>query len=146
MKIMILNNRMFALLLAAFAILTLPSCIWDDETPEPPLEESLVGTWDMNSYVLDGDEWMVLNIASASVTFMEPTSHSGIFTEEFVFTDGDTTLLSGRYIVDEERKQVTLYAEGEPVVVDIVITGGNKMVWESLQDQFPLVIKATKRK
>src|SRR5689334_7418513 len=101
MKIIFLKSRIFTMLLAAFAIVSLPSCIWDDETPEPPYEKSLVGSWDITSYVLDDDEWMGLIVDEASITFMEPTSHAGIFMEEIIFSDGDTMSLSGRYIVDE---------------------------------------------
>ena len=140
---------MLTLLLAVFAIVSLPSCIWDDETPDPPdppYEASLVGTWDFTSYVLDDDEWMGLIAEEASITFMEPTDHSGIFSEEITFADGDTMSISGRFIVNVDKHQMTLYYEGEPILADIEITDGNKMRWESIQNQFPLIIKATKRK
>jgi hypothetical protein len=146
MKTILLKIRIFTMLFAAFAIGSLPSCIWDDETPEPPFEASLVGTWDITSYVLDDDEWMGLIAEEASITFIAPTNHSGIFTQAITFSDGDTLAISGRFIVDVEHQQVTMFYEGEPILADIKITGGNKMLWESIQDQFPLVIKATKRK
>lgn len=146
MKAILLKIRIFTMLLAAFAIVSLPSCIWDEETPEPPFEESLVGTWDITSYILDDDEWMGLIADEASITFLPPTNHSGIFTQEITFSDGDSMSLSGRFIVDVEHQQVTMFYEGEPILADIDIIGGNKMLWESIQDQFPLVIKATKRK
>ena len=146
MKTMFLKNGILTMLLAVFAIFSLPSCIWDDETPEPPFEASLVGTWDITSYVLDDDEWMGLIAEKASITFLEPTNHSGIFSQEITFADADTMSLTGRFIVDVEHQQVTMFYEGEPILADIDITGGNKMHWESIQNQFPLVIKATKRK
>lgn len=145
MKTMFLKNGILTLLMAVFTIVALPSCDRDEETPEPPYEASLVGTWDISSYKLDGDEWMGLIATEAFITFETPTDHAGIFVQEVTFSDGETWTLSGRYIVDEAHRQVTLYYEGEPIVADITITAGNKMHWESIQDEFPLVIKATKR-
>jgi hypothetical protein len=145
MKTMFFKNGLLTLLMSAFMILALPSCDKEEETPELPLETSIVGTWDITSYNLDGDEWMGLIIEAAFVTFEEPTNNSGIFIQEVTFADDEPMSLSGRYILDPEKMQVTMYYEGEPIVADIVITGGNKMHWESLQDEYPLVLKATKR-
>lgn len=145
MKTMFLKNGWLAMLMFAFVLAALPSCDEHEETPEPPLEESIVGTWDITSYNLDGDEWMDLIIEAAFITFEEPTNNSGIFMQEVTFADDETMSLSGRYILDPVNMQVTMYYEGEPITADIVISGGNKMHWESLQDDYPLVLKATKR-
>jgi len=147
MKTMFFKHRLFSLLLLAFASIILPSCDREGETPTPEttFETALVGTWDISSYRLGGDEWMGLIATSAFITFQVPTDHAGIFVQEVTFSDGETWTLSGRYIVDEAQGQVTLYYEGEPIVADITITGGNKMHWESIQDEHPLVLKATKR-
>ena len=145
MKTMFLKNSILVLLMSAFALVALPSCGGDEETPEPSFSASLVGTWDMTSYILDGDEWMNFIIEAAFITFQEPTGNSGIFIQEVTFADEETMSLSGRYIIDEANKQVTMFYAGEPIVADIVITGGNKMHWESLQNEYPLEIKATKR-
>lgn len=147
MKTMLLKNGIFTMLMAAFMLVALPSCDKEGETPELPLEESLVGTWDVTSYILDDDEWIDFIIEQASITFEEPTGNSGIFQQEVTFLEDEEDeplSLSGRYIIDELKSQVTMYYEGEPITADIDITG-NKMLWESLQDQFPLVLKATKR-
>jgi hypothetical protein len=146
MKTMHLKNGIFTMLMLAFTLVALPSCDKEDETPEPTFKETLVGTWDIDSYVLDDDEWMGLILDEASITFEEPTGNSGIFYQEGVFADGDTMNLSGRYIYDEVASQITMYYEGEPVLADITFTGGNKMLWEGTEQEFPLVIKATKRK
>ena len=148
MKTMLFKNGLFAVMTAAFALLSLSSCDWwgNEETPELSFEASLVGTWDITSYNLDGDEWIGLIVEAAFITFQEPVDHAGIFEQVVTFTDDEPVTLSGRYIVDELHSQVTLYYEGEPIVADITITGGNKMHWESIQDEYPLVLKATKRK
>jgi hypothetical protein len=145
MKAFLFKNHFFAFALMSIAALSFVACDnKDEETPEPSLEVSLVGTWDINSYQLDDDEWMGLIAESAFITFEEPVDSSGIFIQEVTFADGETVSLSSRYIISEIPGQIIMYYEGEPIVVDIDITG-NKMLWESIQQQYPLVIKATKR-
>lgn len=145
MKAFLFKNHFFAFALMSIVALSFVACDnKDEETPEPSLEVSLVGTWDITSYQLDDDEWMGLIAESAFITFEEPVDSSGIFIQEVTFTDGETVSLSGRYIISEVPGQIIMYYEGEPIVVDIVITG-DKMHWESIQQQYPLFIKATKR-
>lgn len=145
MKSAFFKTNLFALLMLALVTVMLPSCDRDDETPELPISQSLIGTWDIDSYVLDDDEWMGLIMESASITFGELHINSGIFTQEVTFADGETTSLSGRYVLDETLGQVTMYYEGEPIVADITITNGNKLLWDSVEQGYPLVLKATKR-
>ena len=146
MNTMLLKNGIITMLMFAFILVALPSCDKEEETPEPTFKETLVGTWYINSYQLDDDEWIDFILESATLTFQEPNGNSGIFIQEGTFADGDTMNLSGRYIYSEAARQVTMYYEGEPILADITFTGGNKMLWESIQQEFPLVIKATKRK
>jgi len=145
MKNAFLNHGLFTLILFAFVLTSLPSCIWDQETPEPTFTAKLVGTWDITSYVLDGDELMGLISDTAYITFEEPIGNSGIFTQLVSFTNEDSVLVSGRYIIDEANMQVTMYYEGEPVVVDITFTGDDKMLWEGAEGGYPLVLNLTKR-
>jgi hypothetical protein len=145
MKTMLLKNGIITTLMFAFMMVALPSCDKNEETPELPFKATLVGTWDMDSYLLDDDEWIDFILEEASVTFEEPTGNSGIFIQEGIFADGEDMYLSGRYIYDETARQVTMYYDGEPIVADIRFTASNKMVWESIEQEFPLVIKATKR-
>ena len=145
MKSAFFKTNLFALLMLALVTVMLPSCDRDDETPELPISQSLIGTWDIDSYVLDDDEWMGLFMESASITFGELNINSGIFTQEVTFADGESTSLSGRYVLDETLGQVTMYYEGEPIVADITITNGNKLLWDSVEQGYPLVLKATKR-
>lgn len=145
MKSAFFKTNLFALLMLALVTVMLPSCDRDDETPELPISQSLIGTWDIDSYVLDDDEWMGLIMESASITFGELNINSGIFTQEVTFADGESTSLSCRYVLDETLGQVTMYYEGEPIVADITITNGNKLLWDSVEQGYPLVLKATKR-
>lgn len=145
MKTMFFKNGIFTTLMFAFVLTALPSCDKNEETPDLPFKETLVGTWDITSYLLDDDEWMDFILEEASLTFEEPVGNSGIFIQEGFFADGEEMNLSGRYIYDEEASQVTMFYEGEPILADIVFTASNKMLWESIEQEFPLVMKATKR-
>ena len=145
MKTMLLKNRFFLVLMAAFMLVTFSSCDKDEEAPEPTFQESLVGTWDITSYVLDDDEWIGFIVEAAAITFEQPNGNSGIFSQEVTFADDEKVTISGRYVLDETEGRVTMYYEGEPIVADIVITG-DKMVWDSTMDGYPLVLKAKKRK
>ena len=146
MKTFLFKNHLFTLLLLAFGALTFVSCDQeDDETPELPLAESLPGTWDITSYKLDDDEWMNFIADAAFITFEAPVDSAGIFSQEVTFADGETMSLSGRYVISSVPGQIIMYFEGEPMIVDIEIIG-DQLHWESIQQEFPLVIKATKRK
>ena len=145
MKTMLLKNRFFLVLMAAFMLVTFSSCDKNEEAPEPTFQESLVGTWDITSYVLDDDEWMGFILESAAITFEQPNGNNGIFSQEVTFADDEKVTISGRYVLDETEGRVTMYYEGEPIVADIVITG-DKMLWDSTMDGYPLVLKAKKRK
>ncbi|HEY3387134.1 MAG TPA: hypothetical protein VGK46_11530 [Saprospiraceae bacterium] len=145
MKYMFLNHSLLTLLLFAFVAITLPSCDKDEETPEPTFTEKLVGTWDITSYVLDGDELKSLIGDSAFITFEPPVGNSGIFRQEVDFINEETVSLSGRYIIDETNMQVTMFYEGEEVVVDITFTGTDEMLWEGSLGGNPLVLHLTKR-
>jgi hypothetical protein len=144
MKSLMFKNPLFTLLILTLTAFTFASCDREEEVVDLPFNEALVGTWDINSYVVDGDEWVGLIIEAGSITFEAPAGNSGIFSQEVTFLDDEPLSLSGRYVLDETEGRVTMYYEGEPIVADIVITG-DKMHWESLQDEFPLVIEATKR-
>jgi len=145
MKIMFLNHSLFTLLLLAFVLITLPSCDKTEETVEPTFTSKLVGTWDIHSYILGGDEIFGFIIDTAYITFQQPIGNSGIFYQEVFFTNDETASSSGRYIIDEAAMQVTMYYEGEPVIVDITFTGTDKMLWEGAEGQYPLVMQMKKR-
>ena len=145
MKTFLLKNPFFYLMMFVLTAVSFTSCGEDEETPEPPLSQSLVGTWDIDSYHLDDDEWIGTIVNSASITIEAPTGNSGIFTQEVTFADGESTSISGRYVLDEVQQQITMYYDGDPIVAQVTVTGGKKLLWDSLQDGYPLVIKATKR-
>jgi hypothetical protein len=144
MKSLMFKNPLFTLLMLALTAFTFASCDREDETVDLPFNEALVGTWDITSYIVDNDEWVGFIIEGGFVTFEAPVGNSGIFSQEVTFLNEEPVSLSGRYVLDETEGRLTMYYEGEPIVADIVITG-DKMHWESLQDEFPLVIEATKR-
>ena len=133
----------FALILFTFISVTLMSC-WGEETVEAPFSEQLAGTWDIDSYELNGDEYMGLLMESASLTFHAYTGTVGRFEQDVVFPDGEIFSIGGAYTVDEESEEVSMDYEGETIVAQVDIDG-DKMIWTGTQDQLPLIIKATKR-
>jgi len=138
-----LSFKNAAMILFSFIAVTLTSCL-GEETAEAPFKEQLAGTWDIDSYKLNGDEYMGLLIESGSITFHAYTGTVGRFEQDVVFPDGESFSIGGAYTVDEEREEVSMEYEGEIIVAQVDIDG-DKMVWEGVQDQWPLVIKATKR-
>jgi hypothetical protein len=146
MKTMFFKSPIFTLLMFAFVALSFTSCDKDDDTAQLTFKESIVGTWDIDSYMLDDDEWMGLILESGSVTFNAYTGAEGQFEQTVTFADEESFTLTGAYTVDEARKEVSMQYEDEIIVAQIAITDGNKkMKWESIQDLYPLVILATKR-
>lgn len=141
MKTMSFKNA--AMILFTFIAVTLTSC-WGDETVEAPFNEQLAGTWDITSYKLSGDEYIGLLIESATITFHAYTGSVGRFEQEVVFPDGESFAIGGAYTVDNDKEEVSMEFEDETIVAQVDITG-NKMVWQGVQDGWPLVIKATKQ-
>jgi hypothetical protein len=144
MKTMFLKKG-FAALMCALAIMSLASCGNDDDVAEPTLKEEIAGVWDVTSYKLNGDEYLGVLVTSATLEFGAYSGSKGQFEEVVTFPDDETFSISGPYEVDEERKEVRMEYEGEIIVAQITITGGDHMVWESIQDEYPLVIEADKR-
>jgi len=138
-----LSFKNAAMILFSFIAVTLTSC-WGEETVETPFKEQLAGTWDIDSYKLNGDEYMGLLIESGSITFHAYTGTVGRFEQDVVFPDGESFSIGGAYTADEEREEVSMQYEDETIVAQVDING-DKMIWSGVQDGWPLVIKATKR-
>ncbi len=145
MKTMFFKNPIYTMLMFAVVALSFTACDKEEETPQLSFKEQLVGTWDITSYKLDDDEWIGLIIESGSIKFNAFTGDEGQFEQVVRYLDDDTHTLTGAYTVDEARKEVSMEYEDEIIVAQIGITGGDKMVWESLENLYPLVIKADKR-
>ena len=142
MKSMFLKSTI--MLMFAFITLTITSC-WNDEKVEVPFKEEMTGTWDITSYKLDGTEWMGFLIESASIRFNAYSGAEGQFDQTVTFPDEESATISGAYTVDEVRKEVRMVYDDQVIVAEITITNRNKMVWKSIQDEYPLVLEATKR-
>ena len=138
-----LSFKSAAMFFFSFIAVTFMSC-WGEETVETPFKEQLAGTWDIDSYKLNGEEYMGVLIESAFIKFHAYTGTVGRFEQEVVFPDGESLSIGGAYTADEEKEEVTMEYQDETIVAQVDING-SKMVWEGLQDQWPLVIKATKR-
>ena len=145
MKTFISNFKTFALLTATAMTLGLTSCDKDDDV-KLPVKETIVGTWDIDSYKVAGDEYMGLAIDAASLTFDAYIDEEGVFEESVTFPDEESTSLSGAYSVDEDADKVVMNYEGELVLAEVEFSNnGNTLHWDGTQDGYPLVIKATRR-
>lgn len=136
-------NSAFAMMLVVVSMFTFTSC--DEETVETPFKEAIVGTWDITSYKLAGNEYIPLLMESGSIQFNAFTGAQGVFVQIVQWPDGEFLSLSGPYTVDEARNEVHMQYEDEIITAEIEITDENKMLWTGIQDQYPLVIKATRR-
>jgi hypothetical protein len=145
MKTMSFKNRIYTMLMFALVIISLPACENDDVTTPFTLKEELIGTWDITSYKLNGEEYIPSLVKSATIQFNPFTGLQGQFTQEVTFSDEESLTLTGDYEVDEEEKEVRMEYEGDVITAEIEITGGNMMDWESIRDEYPLIIKANKR-
>ena len=136
-------NSAFAMMLVVVSMFTFTSC--DEETVETPFKEAVVGTWDITSHKVSGTEYIPLLMESGSIQFKAYTGAQGVFVQVVHWPDEDFVSLSGPYTVDEARNEVHMQYEDEIIVAEIEITNEDEMLWRSLQDEYPLVIKATRR-
>ena len=139
--IQIKSLTLVALALTAFAFV---SCN-DDDPVTPPLKEQLVGTWDVTSYKLGGDEYMGFIFEAASIRFDAYTGAEGQFLQEVTFPDEESTSITGGYSFNEAAKKVTMEYDGQTILASIDIVDEDTLKWDGSQDGFPLVIEATRR-
>jgi hypothetical protein len=145
MKTFISNFKTIALLTATAVTLGLTSCDKDDDV-KLPVKATIVGTWDIDSYKVAGDEYMGLAIEAASLTFDAYVDEEGVFEEEVTFPDEESVSLAGAYTVNEAARKIVMNYEGELVIAEVEFSNnGNTLHWDGSQDGYPLVIKATRR-
>ena len=145
MKTFLLNLKTLALVTLTLGAITFTSCN-DDDNVKKPIKDDLVGTWDITSYKVDGDEYMGLAIEAGSITFHAYTGAKGVFDQAVTFPDEESTSISGDYTADDETSKIEMNYEGEIIVAEITITGdGDKLRWDGTKDGYPLVILATRR-
>ena len=144
MKTFSLNNRILSLLTFAFISLSLFSCK-DDDQDFMTVKDELVGTWDISSYKVEGDEYMGLLFEVASISFEAYTGPEGLFLQEVTFTDDESISISGPYKLMQDGETVRMEYDDDIILAKVKITDGDKMMWDGTQDGYPLVIKADKR-
>ena len=134
----------YLFILMAVVALSFTACN-EDETVSPPLKDKLVGTWDVTSYKLSGDEYMGFIFESASLQFDAYTGEEGQFIQEVTFPDEESTAISGDYTFLEEDDKVVMEYDGDLIFARITITDEDHLEWNGVQDGFPLVMIATRR-
>jgi hypothetical protein len=139
-----LNLKLVTLMLLSIVVLSLTACD-KDEPAVPSLKDEVVGTWDITSYKLGGDEYMGLIFDAASLSFGAYTDAEGEFTQEVTFPDEEASSITGAYTFDEDENKVIMEYDQDIITAKITITDGYKLKWDGSQDGFPLVIEAIKR-
>lgn len=133
------------LLFTALTTLTFVSCDKKNEDLTQ-VKEDIVGTWDVTSYKVGGDEYIGFAIESAAMTFHAYTGAEGVFDQEVTFFDEDVLAISGAYSVNESKDEVTMEYGSDVVFAKVSFTdNGNKLRWDGTEEGFPLVILAERR-
>jgi hypothetical protein len=145
MKTNFLKISLLTLLFGAFSMFTLTSCDKDDDTTPDLVKTKIVGTWDFTSFKVGTSEYMGTIVDSASVTFEAYTGAQGDFEQTLVYADGEQEEISGKYNVDEAKKEVKMIADGETEIVKISFTSSDKMEWKTTQDGKQVVAKTERR-
>lgn len=143
MKSFFLKSNLMTLMLVALTSLTFISC--DKEDAQPPLKETLVGTWDITSYRLDGDEWIGFIVDEAHLRFDAYTGEEGTFLESVTFPEEEPVTQEGAYSTDDDADQVAMEYDGQIIVAEIRFDGPDRLEWNGEESNYPLVIKAVRR-
>lgn len=144
MKTLHFQLKAICLIVLAMLAFTLTSCDKLDPADKMP-KESIVGTWDVTSYKVGGDEYIGLAIEEASITFEAYTGEEGEFVQRLKYPDEEIQIIEGAYSITKKGK-VTMEYDGELIDAQIDFSkNGNSLQWDGRQDGFPLVIQATRR-
>lgn len=145
MKTNFLKISLMTFVVAAFSMFSLTSCDKDDDTTPTTIKNKIVGTWDFTSFKVANSEYMGVIVDSASVTFEAFTGTEGDFEQTILYTEGEQEEISGKYTVDEAKKEVKMTYDGETEVVKITFNGSDKMEWNTTQDGKQVVAKTERR-
>ena len=144
MKTNFLKISLLTLAAAAFAMISLSSCK-DDETANELVKDRIVGTWDFVSCKLDGDEYMGTIVDTSTITFKAYTGAQGDFYHDIVYADGEREELSGKYSVNETRKELIMTSGQQRDTIKLNFPNEDKMEWTGKQDGEPLAAKAERQ-
>lgn len=144
MKTLFVNLKSIAMMMVAVSAIGLTAC--ENDEAETPVKEEIVGTWDITSYKVAGDEYMNLAFEAASLRFEAYTAATGEFEQEVTFPDEESTSITGTYSIDNATHKVEMDYEGEIVIAEVEFSNnGDNLRWDGTQDGYPLVILATRR-
>ncbi len=124
MKFAILKTNLLAFGLLLLTVPSLVSCKKDKHPAPPTVRESLVGTWEIKSFTIDGVEVKGTIITSSKMEFEAYTGTNGDFEWNINFVDGTSDNQSGDYQVDEADKEIELEDnEGDRLKFDFDLDG-----------------------
>lgn len=145
MKTYFEKHNVMMLFVAIMTAFTLTSCD-KNEDDLTQVKEEIVGTWEVTSYKVGGDEYIGFAIESAALTFNAYTGDEGIFGQEVAFFDEDVLTIMGAYSVNEAKDEVKMNYDGDLITAKVRINeNGQKLRWDGSQDGFPLVIHADRK-
>lgn len=146
MKTNFLKSGLLTLVVSAFAMFALTSCDKDDDAkPQTIIKNQIVGTWDISSFKVDTSEYMGVIVDSSFIKFEAFTGTEGNFQHSILYMDGEQENLSGKYQVDEKKKEVKMIATGETKTVKISFPANNKMEWAGEDAGHDVKVKAVRR-
>ena len=144
MKTLFNSFKTWAMVLLSVAAFGLTSCDNNDDTQDELLKDAIVGTWNVTSYKVAGDEYMGQIFESATLEFEALTGNEGEFEQTVGFTDGESVSIVGEYTVNNEASKITMNYDGDVVIAEVAINNG-KLEWDGQQDGYPLIMKADKQ-
>lgn len=145
MKTNFLKSGLLTLVVSAFAMFALTSCDKDDDPVPQTIKNQIVGTWDITSFKVDTSEYMGVIVDSSTLRFDAYTGTEGNFKHDILYSDGERENLSGKYQVDETKKEVKMTAAGDTNVVKINFPTSNKMEWSGEDEGEPVKVKSLRK-
>lgn len=144
MKTQQFHLRAILFTLLAMLTFTMTSCDKQDSADRMP-KESIVGTWDIKSYKVGGDEYIGLVIEEASITFESYQGNLGTVIQRLKYPNEELQVIQGEYSINDKGK-IKMEHGGELIEATVDFSkSGNSLRWDGRQDGFPLVMQADRR-
>ena len=145
MKTNFLKSGLLTLVASAFAMFALSSCDKDDDPVPQAIKSQIVGIWDITSFKVDTSEYIGVLVDSSVIKFEAYTGSQGNFQHSILYSDGERENLSGKYEVEETKKEVKMIFAGETNTVKINFTASNKMEWTGKDQGNTVKVKALRK-
>lgn len=139
-----MKNKISSINLLAFSLLfiLLPGIIACKKDKLPTFRESIVGTWTIKSFTIDGVEIKGTVVKSSKMEFEKYSGSNGDFEWNIFYTDGTADIQTGDYELDEIDKEIKLEnEEGDRLKFDFELED-NDLELSGILDGERYVLKA----